>query len=81
MFKAYLQQIFSKAKSGEARKSTVGIPDFKVQTDKNLLIGYIEAKDLGRNLERLTKGEQERIEKYKKRIDKFYPKVERTLKN
>lgn len=55
----------------EARKSAVGIPDFKVQTEKDLLIGYIEAKDLGRDLDRLTKGEHEQIEKYKKE----YPKL------
>lgn len=55
----------------EARKSTVGIPDFKVQTDKGSLIGYIEAKDLGRDIDHLTKGEQDQIEKYKKE----YPKL------
>jgi len=97
MFQKYLQEIFSKSKSGEAgertyypvleellkslkegsqiivepRKSSVGIPDFKVQTENNLLIGYVEAKDLGRDLDRLNKGEQEQIEKYKKE----YPKL------
>lgn len=97
MFKTYLQEIFSKAKSGEAsertyypvleellknfqegsqviveaRKSAVGIPDFKVQTEKDLLIGYIEAKDLGRDLDRLSKGEHEQIVKYKEE----YPKL------
>ncbi|KKU53235.1 MAG: Adenine specific DNA methyltransferase, partial [Parcubacteria group bacterium GW2011_GWA2_47_10b] len=55
----------------ESRKSSVGIPDFKVETSKNLLIGYIEAKDLGKDLDRLSKGEQEQIEKYLKE----YPKL------
>ncbi len=55
----------------EARRSSVGIPDFKVQTEKDLLVGYIEAKDLGRDLDRLTKLEQEQIDKYKKE----YPKL------
>ena len=55
----------------EARKSSVGIPDFKVKTDKGLLIGYIEAKDLGRDLDHLTKGEQDQIGKYKQE----YPKL------
>ncbi len=97
MFSAYLQQIFSKAKTGEAgertyypvleslltkfqegsqvivepRKSAVGIPDFKVSTAKELLIGYVEAKDLGRDLDRLNPGENAQIEKYKKE----YPKL------
>ena len=97
MFNSYLQQIFSKAKTGEAsersyysvleellrkyqesseiiveaRRSSVGIPDFKVETEKGLLLGYIEAKDLGRDLDRLSKLEQDQIDKYKKE----YPKL------
>ncbi|MBI4064837.1 N-6 DNA methylase [Candidatus Gottesmanbacteria bacterium] len=97
MLKSYLQQVFSKLKTGEAgertyypvleellknfqegsqiivepRKSAVGIPDFKVQTEKGLLVGYVEAKDLGRDLDRLTKGEHEQIDKYRKE----YPKL------
>ena len=97
MFNTYLQQIFSKAKTGEAsertyypvleeilkqyresseiiveaKRSTVGIPDFKVKTDKGLLLGYIEAKDLGRDLDKLSKLEQNQIDKYKKE----YPKL------
>ncbi len=69
----YLLKSFQKGSQiiVEARRSSVGIPDFKVQTDKGLLIGYVEAKDLGRDLDRLTKGEQEQIEKYKKE----YPKL------
>lgn len=55
----------------EARKSSVGIPDFKVQTAKDLLIGYVEAKDLGRDLDHLTKGEHDQIDKYRKE----YPKL------
>src|SRR3989344_4721665 len=55
----------------EPRKSVVGIPDFKVQTDKGLLVGYVEAKDLGRDLDQLTKGEREQIDKYRKE----YPKL------
>lgn len=97
MFEKYLQNILSKAKTGEAsersyypvleellinskessqiiveaRKSAVGIPDFKVQTQKGLLVGYIEAKDLGRDLDHMNKNEHEQIEKYKKE----YPKL------
>src|SRR3989344_3285212 len=48
----------------EARNSSVGIPDFKVETLKGLLVGYIEAKDVGRDLDRLSKGEQEQIKRY-----------------
>lgn len=55
----------------ESRNSSVGIPDFKAETSKGLLIGYIEAKDLGRDLDRLNKGEQEQIEKYLRE----YPKL------
>ena len=55
----------------ESRNSTVGIPDFKVETPKGLLIGYIEAKDTGTDLDRLSKGEQFQIEKYLKE----YPKL------
>jgi len=97
MFNSYLQQVFSKVKTGEAsertyypvleellknykegsqiiveaRKSAVGIPDFKVQTKNDLLVGYIEAKDLGRDLDHLNKGEHEQIDKYRKE----YPKL------
>lgn len=69
----YLLKSFQKGSQiiVEAKKSSVGIPDFKVKTDKGLLIGYIEAKDLGRDLDHLTKGEQDQIEKYKKE----YPKL------
>ncbi len=69
----YLLKSFQKGSQiiVEARRSSVGIPDFKVQTDKGLLIGYIEAKDLGRDLDRLNRGEQDQIEKYKKE----YPKL------
>lgn len=69
----YLLKSFQKGSQiiVEARKSSVGIPDFKVKTDKGLLIGYIEAKDLGRDLDRLTKGEQDQIGKYKHE----YPKL------
>jgi predicted helicase len=55
----------------EAKNSSVGIPDFKIETLKNLLVGYVEAKDLGRDLDRLTKGEHDQIEKYRKE----YPKL------
>ncbi len=97
MFENYLQNIFSKLKTGEAsertyyspledllknfregsqiiveaRKSSVGIPDFKVRTAKDLLIGYIEAKDLGRDLDHLSKDEDIQIDKYRKE----YPKL------
>jgi len=90
MFQKYLNQVFTKAKTGDAsersyypvlenllkdfregsevivesKNSSVGIPDFKAETSKGLLIGYIEAKDLGRDLDRLSKVEQEQIEKY-----------------
>src|SRR3989338_1686381 len=55
----------------EPKRSSVGIPDFKVETGKGLLLGYIEAKDLGRDLDRLSKLEQDQIDKYKKE----YPKL------
>lgn len=41
----------------ESRNSTVGIPDFKIETPKGLLIGYIEAKDIGTDLDRLSKND------------------------
>src|SRR3990167_7332738 len=97
MFQNYLDNIFKKAKTGEAsertyypvleellkkyregseiiveaKRSPVGIPDLKVKTGKGLLLGYIEAKDLGRDLDRLSKLEQDQIDKYKKE----YPKL------
>jgi len=55
----------------EAKRSAVGIPDFKVENAKKLLVGYIEAKDLGRDLDKLSKTEQDQLEKYKKE----YPKL------
>src|SRR3990167_4205031 len=55
----------------EARNSPVGIPDFKVGTSKGLLVGYIEAKDVGRDLDKLSKGELDQIERYVKE----YPKL------
>lgn len=55
----------------EPRNSSVGIPDFKVESGKGLLFGYLEAKDVGRDLDKLTKGEHEQIDKYKKE----YPKL------
>lgn len=90
MIKKYLNEIFKKAKTGDAgersyyttlenflknfkegseviiesRNSSVGIPDFKAETEKGLLVGYIEAKDLGRDLDRLSRAEQEQIDKY-----------------
>ncbi len=55
----------------EPRNSSVGIPDFKVENEKGLLFGYIEAKDVGRDLDKLTKGENEQVDKYRKE----YPKL------
>lgn len=55
----------------EAKSSTVGIPDFKVETPKGLLLGYIEAKDVGRDLDKLSKDENVQIERYLKE----YPKL------
>ena len=55
----------------EAKNSIVGIPDFKVDTPKNLLVGYIEAKDLGRDLDKLSGIEQEQLKKYLE----AYPKL------
>lgn len=55
----------------ESRNSAIGIPDFRVDSEKGLLLGYIEAKDLGRDLDRLTKDEQDQVEGYKEQ----YPKL------
>lgn len=55
----------------ESRNSSLGIPDFRVDNEKHLLLGYIEAKDLGRDLDRLTSGEDKQIERYIKE----YPKL------
>ena len=55
----------------EPRRTSVGIPDFKIQTNKELLVGYIEAKDLGRDLDSLNKSENKQIEKYLEE----YPKL------
>lgn len=55
----------------EAKKSSVGIPDFKVETLKGLLVGYIEAKDVDRDLDKITSLEQKQIERYRKE----YPKL------
>src|SRR3989344_8825174 len=55
----------------ESKNSSVGIPDFKIDDSSGLLVGYIEAKDVGRDLDKLNEGEQEQIEKYLKE----YPKL------
>lgn len=55
----------------EPKKSAVGIPDFKVQTEKGSLIGYVEAKDLGRDLDHLNKNEDDRLIN----TEKEYPKL------
>ncbi len=55
----------------ESKNSPLGIPDFRVDNEKELLLGYIEAKDLGRDLDKLTPKEQEQIEGYIKE----YPKL------
>ena len=47
-------------------KHKLGIPDFKAFR-KSIKIGYIETKDLGKNLDKELKSEQ--IEKYKKSIN------------
>lgn len=52
----------------EAKRTSVGVPDFKVKTDKDLLIGYVEAKDLGTDLDKV---DQQQLEKYRKE----YPKL------
>lgn len=55
----------------EPKKCRVGIPDFKIKTKKELLIGYVEAKDLGRDLDKLNPIEKSQIDKYLKE----YPKL------
>src|SRR3989344_9619794 len=55
----------------EAKNAPIGIPDFKVETPKNLLVGYIEAKDVGRDLDRLSKEEQDQVKRYVEE----YPKL------
>lgn len=55
----------------EKRNSKVGIPDFVVETAKEELLGYVEAKDVGRNLDNLNSTEQIQIKKYIKE----YPKL------
>lgn len=55
----------------EGKNSSVGIPDFKIKDSRDLLIGYIEAKDLGRDLDKLDQKEQEQIKKYVKEYDKL----------
>lgn len=100
MIQKYLQEIFAKAKTGDAsersyysslekllaefpkteknftviiegKNTAVGIPDFKISNPKGLLIGYVEAKDLGRNLDALSQKEKQQINKYLKE----YPKL------
>lgn len=66
-----LKEYKKAAVSIEPRNSAVGIPDFKVENEKGLLFGYIEAKDVGRDLNKLSKVEQEQINKYKNE----YPKL------
>lgn len=55
----------------EAKNSSVGIPDFKIETEKGLLVGYIEAKDALRDLDKLDQNEIEQIKRYSKE----YPKL------
>lgn len=67
----FLKEFKKASVSIEPRNSSVGIPDFKVENEKGLLFGYIEAKDVGRDLDKLTKDENEQVDKYRKE----YPKL------
>ncbi len=70
-----LEHLFAQFKSSqviiEPRNSSAGIPDFKIETPKGILVGYIEAKDLGRDLDKLTPDEQKQIKRYVNE----YPKI------
>lgn len=52
----------------QPKRLSAGIPDFTVRRGKEL-VGYIEAKDIGKNLEDIEHTEQ--IKKYKKDFDNF----------
>ena len=54
--------------TAQPKRTIAGIPDFTVRRGKEL-IGYIEAKDIGVNLEEMEDSAQ--IEKYKKEFENF----------
>lgn len=68
---SFLKEFKKASVSIEPRNSSVGIPDFKIENEKGLLFGYVEAKDVVRDLDKLTKSEHEQIDKYIKE----YPKL------
>jgi len=69
-----LLETFSRAKGIDAsitiqpKRLSAGIPDFTIRRGREL-IGYIEAKDIGKDLEKIENSKQ--IENYKKDFDNF----------
>ena len=62
---------FEKKKAGiiiQPKKSQVGIPDFFLKTEKGKEIGYIEAKEPGKNIYNLSRSDNEQLERYKETL-------------
>jgi len=52
----------------EPKRRTFGAPDFIVRK-RAIPLGYIEAKDVGKNLDRLTDREKEQLDRYRKSLN------------
>ena len=70
-FRGYLQSFLHDLIKGihvtnEPKRQKCGAPDYIIQK-KEIPIGYIEAKDIGANLDKEEKGEQ--IKRYLKSLD------------
>ncbi|HIC95083.1 TPA: hypothetical protein EYP12_00470, partial [Candidatus Bipolaricaulota bacterium] len=55
----------------EPIRKSFGAPDYKLKTKKGFLIGYVEAKGLGADLDNLPGRDQEQIERYRKSGKRF----------
>ncbi|MFW6143667.1 MAG: N-6 DNA methylase [Patescibacteria group bacterium] len=51
------------------KRTKGGNPDIRVLNDKGRLTGYIEVKDLGRDLDNLTSREDEQMKRYRKELN------------
>lgn len=54
--------------TNEPKREKVGAPDFIV-TGGNVPLGYVEAKDVGRDLDKLNKIEQEQLRRYRESLN------------
>jgi len=55
----------------EPIREAFGAPDYKLKTDREFLIGYVEAKPLGKDLDKLPRRDQKQIQRYCKSGKRF----------